>query len=96
MEDIQKELIDKLLSSNLSKYPVSLFHGKMGLSGYFYHLSQIESNPAYHSKAEQLLDQIMQHDLTPNHSIDVEDGLAGIGLGVTWLVKRQFIEGDLN
>ena len=96
MENIQKQLIDKLLSSDLNRYPVSLFHGKMGLSIYFYHLYVIESNPEYHSKAEQLLDQIFQNDLSINQPIDVEDGLAGIGTGVTWLVKNRFIQGDLN
>ena len=44
MEDIQKQLTDKLLSSDLDSYPVSLLHGKMGLSIFFYPLSKIESN----------------------------------------------------
>ena len=96
MKDVQTLLIDKLLLSNLNKYPVSLFHGKMGLSIYLYHLSKIEFNPEYQLKAEQLLDQILLHDLSPNHSIDVEDGLAGIGLGVTYLIKNGFVAGDLN
>ena len=96
MEDIQKKLTDKILSSELNRYPVSLFHGKMGLSIYFFHLSKIESNPEYQSKAEQLLDQILLNDLSPNQSIDVEDGLSGIGLGVTWLIKNRLVEGDLN
>jgi len=96
MENIQKQLTEKLLSSDLTRYPASLFHGKMGLSIYFYQMSRIESNPEYHAKAEQLLDQIFQNDLSVNHPIDVEDGLAGIGLGVTWLVKKGFFEADLN
>ena len=96
MEDLQKQLTDKLLSSKLDNYPVSLFHGKMGLSIYFFQLSKIESNPEYHAFADKLLDQVLLKDLSPNHSIDVEDGLAGVGLGVTWLVKNRFIEGDLN
>jgi len=96
MEDIQKKLIDRLLLSDFNRYPVSLFHGKMGLCIYFYHLSTIETNPAYQSTADQLLDRILLHDLSPNQSIDVQDGLAGVGLGVTWLVKNRFVEGDLN
>ena len=39
MENIQKQLTDKLLSSDLTRYPASLFHGKMGLSFYFYQLA---------------------------------------------------------
>ena len=96
MEAIQKQLIDKLLSSGLDGFPVSLFHGKMGLSIFFYHLSKLESNPEYQSIADQLLDQILLHDLSPDHSIDVEDGLAGVGLGVTYLIKNGFVEGNLN
>ena len=96
MKDIQKQLTDKLLSSNLDVYPPGLFRGKMGLSIFFFHLSKIESNPEYHAFGDKLLDQVLLNDLTPNHPIDVEGGLAGVGLGVTWLVKKQFIEADLN
>jgi Lanthionine synthetase C-like protein. len=96
MEDIQKQLTDKLLLSQLDSYPVSLFHGKMGLVIYFYHLSKIESNPKYQTMADRLLDQILQRDLSPNHSIDVEGGLAGVRLGVTYLIKKGFVEGDIN
>ena len=96
MEAIQKQLTDKLLSSKLERYPASLFHGKTGLSIYFFYLSRIESNPAYYAFADKLLDQVLLYDLSKNHSIDMEDGLAGVGLGVTWLVKNRFIEADLN
>ena len=47
-------------------------------------------------KAEQLLDQILLRDLSPNQSIDIEDGLAGVGIGVTWLIQNKFVDGDLN
>ena len=96
MENIQKMLSDKLLLSNLEGYPAGLFHGKMGMAVYFFHLSKIESNPKYQAKAEQLLDQVLLHDLSPNQSIDVEDGLAGVGLGITYLIKSRFVEGDVN
>ena len=96
MEDIQKQLTDKLLVSNLESYPASLFYGKTGLSVYFFHLSKIKSSPEYHAIADRLLDQVLLHGLSKNQSIDVEDGLAGVGLGVTWLIKNRFIESDLN
>lgn len=96
MEDRQKKLTDKFLLFDFDKYPVGLFHGKMGLCIYFFHMSQIESNQEYQSIAGQLLDQILQHNLSPKHSIAVEDGLAGVGLGVIYLTKNQYIKGDLN
>ena len=96
MEDILPKITDKLLSSLKGSYPVGLFHGKMGLAIYLYHLSKSESNPDYQSIAAELLDQILLRDLSANHSIDVEDGLAGIGLGITYLIKKQFVEGNIN
>ncbi|MDR0796543.1 MAG: hypothetical protein LBE79_10950 [Tannerella sp.] len=41
---MKNQLINKLLSSDFEKYPVSLFHGKMGLSIYFYDTSEILRN----------------------------------------------------
>ena len=96
LEEIYKQLTDKLLLSDFENYPVSLFHGKMGLAIYFYHFSKIESNFEYQAIADQLLDQILLHDLSLNQSVAVEDGLAGIGLGVTYIVKNRFVEGNLN
>ena len=63
MEDIQNQLTDKLLLSDFDKFPVGLFHGKMGLVIYFYHLSKIESNPEYQAMADRLRDQIRLNDL---------------------------------
>ena len=96
MENIQKQLTYKFLLLNFDKYPVDLFYGKMGWSIYLYHMSEIESNQEYQTIAEQLLDQILQRDLSRNHSIAVEDGLAGVGLGIIHLIKNQFVEGDIN
>jgi len=96
MEHILPKLTDKLLLSLRSNFPAGLFYGKMGLIIYFYHLSKIESNPEYQSIAAELLDQVLLRDLSSNHSIDVEDGLAGIGLGITYLIKKQFVEGNIN
>ena len=46
MENNLKKLLEKHLLSKIGRYPVSLFHGKMGLSIYFYHLSK--KDPVYH------------------------------------------------
>jgi len=48
-------------------------------------MSKIEANPEYYAIADKLLDQVLLKDLSNNLSIDAEDGLAGVGLGVTWL-----------
>ncbi|MDH6359009.1 hypothetical protein [Parabacteroides sp. PF5-9] len=91
------EVLNQRLLSSLDKtYPVGLAHGKMGLCIYFYQLSRLEHHSPYQSVAEEMLDQIIENGLSFNQSINVEEGLAGIGLGLIYLVKEKFVEGDIN
>ncbi len=93
-----RKLTDRLiesLASPASRYPLSLFHGKMGLVIYLYLMSRLEGETKYEQTAEELLDEIIAA-LLPTHPIGVADGLAGISLGVTFLIKKGFIEGDIN
>jgi hypothetical protein len=96
MEKHIEQLHHRLLSSLDPTYPTGLAHGKMGLSIYFYHLSRLENDPKFQAIAEQILDQVIENGLSSNQSINVEEGLAGVGLGIIHLVKAGFVEGDVN
>lgn len=93
-----ENLISKLVISMDDEYPNSLFHGKMGGIIYFYHLSKTElyKNKNYQLTANHLLNSMLEDGLSIDHSISVEDGLAGIGIGITHLIKNQFIAGNPN
>lgn len=92
----QIEELNKILLQLIDKtYPVGVAQGKIGISIYFYHLSQIEQYENYKTIAEQLLDDTLGK-LSLDSSISVEDGLAGIALGVAHLIKAGFVEGDVN
>lgn len=90
-----KELNKALLRSIDKSYPIGLTNGTMGLSIYFYHLSRIENNEDYKVIADQLLDDTLNR-LSFDSPIQVENGLAGIALGVTHLIKNSFVEGNVN
>lgn len=95
MKEYIEELNKKLLQSIDNTYPVGLANGLMGISIYFYHLSRIEENENYKTIAEQLLDETLEK-LLLDSSLSVEKGLAGIALGVTHLIKSDFVAGDVN
>lgn len=95
MEKYIKELNRRTFRSLDKAYPVGLFHGQMGVSIYFYHLSRMEKDDSYKIIAEQLLDDVLNR-LSSESSLSVENGLAGIGLGITHLIKFDFVEGDIN
>ncbi|MDR2914721.1 MAG: hypothetical protein LBV74_07815 [Tannerella sp.] len=95
MNKLIDQLDQKLLQSLEKPYPVGLTQGKMGICIYFYHLSRIEKEDKYKMIAGQLLDDILEN-LSPELPISVENGLAGIALGITHLIKAGFVEGDVN
>ena len=86
---------NKLLALNFNDYPLSLFYGKMGVCIYFYILSRIEPNDNYKHQAELLLDDILKESQNIL-DITMEYGLTGIGLGLNYLIKEKYIEGDIN
>lgn len=92
----QIEKLNEILLQSIDKtYPAGLAQGHMGISIYFYHLSWIEKDVKYKELAEKLLDDTLGK-LSLNSSISVENGLAGIALGVRYLIKSGFVEGDVN
>jgi hypothetical protein len=89
--DINKT-IQELGSNNNNQ---GLMHGNVGLSVYFYHLYQSTNNPEYERIADNLLDKVFSN-LTSFLSTDFENGLAGIGWGIEYLVQNGFAEGNTN
>ncbi len=95
-----KENIDKLnlrlkFALNNEHIPIGLSYGKMGLCIYFFQLARTENNKEYNKIAEKLLDQIFnQASKTP--SIDIENGLLGISLGISFLIRNNYVQGSEN
>ncbi|MBW6535468.1 MAG: hypothetical protein K0B11_10695 [Mariniphaga sp.] len=74
---------------------IGLLHGKMGISIFFFHLARQIKNQIYEDYAGELIDEIYE-EITANTPIDFENGLAGIGYGIEYLVQNGFIEADTD
>lgn len=74
---------------------LGLMHGKMGISIYFFHLARQTKNKTYGDYAGELIDEIYG-EISTNIPIGFENGLAGIGWGIEYLVQEGFIEADTN
>lgn len=83
------------LIQNDKDIPLGLFYGKMGLCIYFYHLGRIEGDEKYTKVAEQLIDDIFA-EIAAVSTIDLESGLSGIGVGISYLIKMGYVEGEEN
>jgi|GEM_PF-759965 len=74
---------------------LGLMHGKMGISIFFFHLARQTGNQIYEDYAGELIDEIYE-EITANTPVDFENGLAGIGWGIEYLVQNGFIEADTD
>lgn len=72
-----------------------VMHGSTGLCLFFYHLARHTNNPEYEQVSDDLLDKVFSN-LSTSASTDFENGLAGIGWGIEYLVQNGFAEGDTD
>jgi lantibiotic modifying enzyme len=74
---------------------IGLMHGKMGISIFFFQLARQTKNQIFEDYADELIDEIYE-EITTNTPVDFENGLAGIGWGIEYLVQNKFIEADTD
>jgi len=74
---------------------LGLMNGKMGIAIFFFHLSRETKNQIYENYAGELIDEIYD-EITVDTPLDFENGLAGIGWGIEYLVQNGFLEADTD
>jgi len=89
---LNTKLIKHLTHTDLS---LGLAEGKMGFCIYFYCLGSIYDNNEYRKTAADLLDDIFEN-IGSSEVIDVKNGLAGIGLAINYLIKKEYVQGNIN
>jgi hypothetical protein len=96
MKNDQNDKIVNTLLLNASFIDnIGLMHGKMGLSIFFFHLARRTKSQMYEDYAGELIDEIYD-ELSGNTPMDFENGLAGIGWGIEYLVQNCFLEADTD
>lgn len=81
--------------NKVNNVPLNLGNGKMGLCIYYYYISRKENSALYKRTAEKLLNDVVEN-IQSIKSINITDGLAGIGMGISYLIKNKYISGSTN
>ena len=89
-----KQFISKIQDNNCNNPHLGLFHGKMGICLCYYHIAQKTGDVKYQQMADDLLDNICEN--LDTSSTDFENGLAGIGWGIEYLLENKFVNGDAD
>ena len=78
-----------LLNGTLTESP-GLVHGKMGIAIFFFHYAQYTKNMLFADYALDLIGEI-QNQIHVNSPADYEKGIAGIGIGIDYLIRNNFL-----
>ena len=95
MEQYPIHIAQIIQQNGLTGTNQGLIQGNIGLCIFFYHLARKTNNPDYEKIADDLLDKIFAN-LSTSIPADFENGLAGIGWGIEYLVQNNFAEGKTD
>lgn len=87
------EIVDILiLNGTLTECP-GLIHGKIGLSIFFFNYAKHNHDTLFSNYAIELINET-QNQIHINSSADYERGIAGIGIGINYLIQNSFLAAD--
>ena len=97
-EETQNKVLQSIANA-LSMYVYhidsnGLVNGKMGIMLYLYRYYRHVQEAYYEVFAGELLDGMLK--VSRSLPAGFEDGIAGVGWGVDWLMKHGYVEGDPN
>lgn len=81
-----------LLNGTLTASP-GLVDGKMGVVIFFFYYARYTENVLYANYAMDLIVDI-QEQLHANNRADYEKGIAGIGVGIDYLIRNDFLDAE--
>ena len=84
------QIADILLLNGTLTYSPGLVHGKMGIAVFFFHYAKYTGNILFSDYAIDLIRE-MQNQLHTNTPADYENGIAGIGVGIDYLNRNEFL-----
>jgi hypothetical protein len=88
-QDVQQIANMLLLNGTLTECP-GLVQGKLGIAVFFFHYAQYTNNILFADYALDLIGE-MQNQIHVNSPADYEKGIAGIGVGIDYLIHNKFL-----
>ena len=90
---ILQQIANHLIINSSFLTDLSLYHGKMGSVLFFCNYARYTGNSVYEEFAGELLDELFS-EIHDGIGVDFENGLSGIGWGILYLLKNNFIVGS--
>jgi len=88
-KDLQQIADMLLLNGTLTECP-GLVHGKMGIAVFFFHYALHTGEELFADYAMDLIDEML-NQIHVNSLANYERGIAGIGVGIDYLIRNSFL-----
>jgi hypothetical protein len=89
-QDLQQIVNMLLLNGTLTECP-GLVHGKMGIAVFFFNYAQYADDMLFADYAMDLIGEML-NQIHVNSPADYERGIAGIGVGIDYLIRNHFLD----
>lgn len=94
-QTILYKTVYSLKEQALSVKDPGLLYGKTGIAIMFFQYARSTSDDSYEDLAMQLIESVLE-EINTDTSPDYASGLAGVGAGIAYLIRHQFIRADPN
>lgn len=85
------KIVDMIAIRLQNMRSVGLIEGKMEVILFYYELSKFIDDETYNNIADNLLDEVFS-EIGKISTNSIEQGLAGIGWGINYLIRNEFVE----
>ena len=95
MNELLRKIANTVIANLDNTTEIGLFKGRMGLTIFLYEYARYSGNSVYEKMADTLIDRIYTQ-FKPGISFSMIDGSASIGIGLSYLLRNHFIEGNID
>lgn len=90
-----ERIADHLVLNSPFLANIGLYHGIMGVILFFAHYSRYKQSVYYEKLVEDLFSDLYE-DICDDTPVNFENGLSGIGWGILYLLKNDFVDGNAD
>lgn len=85
------QIADTLIINGTLTECLGLVQGKMGIAVFFFHYAQYTNNMLFADYAMDLIGEIL-NQLNVNSRANYKKGIAGIGVGIDYMIRNDFLD----
>lgn len=89
------QLYEQIKEEAFSVKDPGILYGRMGIAISFFQFARTTGKTTYEDFAMEIIESV-QKEISGNTPVDFASGIAGIGVGIEYLIQHKYIDADAN